>query len=61
MATGGHDEDAMRHVGVREFRDHATWYLAGDEVLVVERNGRPIGVYIPAGARCQAYRTQALD
>jgi antitoxin (DNA-binding transcriptional repressor) of toxin-antitoxin stability system len=39
----------MRRVGVREFRDHATQYLAGDEVLTIERHGQPIGFYIPAG------------
>jgi hypothetical protein len=41
----------MRRVGVREFRDRATKYLAGSEVLVVERHGRPIGFYIPAASK----------
>lgn len=40
----------MKRVGVREFRDHATRYLAGDEVIAVERHGRPVGFYIPAGS-----------
>jgi hypothetical protein len=40
----------MKHVGVREFRDHATRYLSGDEILAVERHGQPLGFYIPAGA-----------
>lgn len=39
----------MKHVGVREFRDHATRYLSGDEVLAVERHGQPLGFYIPTG------------
>ncbi len=38
----------MRHVGVREFRDKATAYLSGNEVLTVEKHGQPIGYYIPA-------------
>lgn len=38
----------MKRVGVREFRDHATHYLAGDEILAIERHGTPIGYYIPA-------------
>jgi len=38
----------MRHVGVREFRDKATTYLSGDEVLSVEKHGKPIGFYVPA-------------
>ncbi len=37
----------MKKVGVREFRDHATKYLAGGEPLEIERHGRPIGYYIP--------------
>jgi hypothetical protein len=41
----------MKRVGVREFRDHATQYLAGDEVLAIERHGQPIGFYIPTGNR----------
>lgn len=40
----------MKRVGVREFRDHATQYLASDNVLAVERHGRPIGFYIPVNA-----------
>lgn len=38
----------MRHVGVREFRDKATTYLSGNEILTVEKHGQPIGYYIPA-------------
>ena len=37
----------MKRVGVREFRDRASHYLASREVLTVERHGRPIGFYIP--------------
>ena len=39
----------MKRVGVREFRDHATQYLSGDEVLVIERHGQPLGFYLPTG------------
>lgn len=41
----------MKRIGVREFRDHATKYLAGEEVLAVERHGQPIGFYIPTSRR----------
>ena len=51
----------MKRVGVREFRDHATQYLAGDEVLLVERHGEPIGFYIPTGASRRESFAQALD
>ncbi len=37
----------MRHVGVREFRDNATKYLSGSDMLAVEKHGRLIGYYIP--------------
>ena len=51
----------MKRVGVREFRDHATQYLAGDEVLAVERHGEPIGFYIPARARRPETSTANLE
>lgn len=37
----------MKNVGVREFRDHATAYLSGDEPLAVNKHGRVIGLYFP--------------
>jgi hypothetical protein len=37
----------MKHVGIREFRDHATRYLAGGTVLAIERHDQIIGFYIP--------------
>jgi hypothetical protein len=39
----------MKRVGVREFRDHATKYLASNEPLAIERYGDTIGFYIPTG------------
>jgi len=37
----------VKTVGVREFRDHATRYLAGAEPIAVTNRGVVIGVYIP--------------
>ena len=37
----------MKKVGVREFRDQATTLLSSGETLVIERNGTPIGFFIP--------------
>ena len=51
----------MKRVGVREFRDHATRFLAGDEVLAIERHGQPIGFYIPTGASKQESFAQAVE
>ena len=38
---------SMKNIGVREFRDHATRYLAGPEPVAVNRHGKVIGFYIP--------------
>ena len=37
----------MKTIGVREFRDHATRFLAGTELLAVSNRGVVIGFYIP--------------
>jgi len=37
----------MRSVGIREFRDKASHYLASREVLAVKRHGKIVGFYIP--------------
>jgi hypothetical protein len=50
----------MKRVGVREFRDRATRYRAGDEVLAIERHWQPIGFCIPTGASRQEDFAQAL-
>lgn len=51
----------MRRVGVREFRDHATQYLAADEVLAIERHGRTVGFYIPTGTSREESFARALE
>lgn len=38
---------AMKSVGVREFRDHATAYLSGRDPVAVSKHGRVIGFYVP--------------
>lgn len=38
----------MKRVGVREFRDRANHYLAGDEIVAIERHGQPVGFFVPA-------------
>ncbi|MBI3977480.1 MAG: hypothetical protein HY331_04765 [Chloroflexi bacterium] len=51
----------MKRVGVREFRDHATQYLAGDEVLAIERHSQTIGFYVPTGVSRRESFVQALE
>lgn len=40
----------MKRVGVREFEDHAATYLSSNEALTIERDGVPLGYYIPSRA-----------
>ncbi len=37
----------MKSVGVREFRDKASHYLASHEAIMVKRHGKIVGFYIP--------------
>lgn len=37
----------MKHIGVREFKDHANGLINANEPLVIERHGQPVGVYLP--------------
>ena len=41
----------MRHVGIREFKNHATTLMGSGETLVIERHGRPIGFFVPVAAK----------
>jgi hypothetical protein len=51
---------ALKEVGVREFRDHATKYLSGTETVAVNKHGHIIGVYIPLKRDDEKVR-RALD
>lgn len=51
----------MKRVGVREFRDRATYYLANGEALEIERHGKPIGYYIPIPERAEEEKRLALE
>lgn len=51
----------MKRVGVREFREHATQYLSGDDVLAIERHGQPLGFYIPTGKSRRESFEEALS
>jgi antitoxin (DNA-binding transcriptional repressor) of toxin-antitoxin stability system len=51
---------AMKHVGVREFRDHATLYLSGGDPIAVTKHDRVIGIYVPF-KRDEEKARRALD
>lgn len=50
---------AIKDVGVREFRDHASSYLSGDEPLAVRRHGRVLGFYLPVKQKSDGEELQA--
>ena len=45
--TTSYRELTMKSVGIREFRDKASQYLASREVFAVKRHGKLVGFYIP--------------
>ncbi len=53
--------ESMRHIGVRDFRDHATSYLASGDILAIERHDQIIGFYIPVRPAPEEKIKPALD
>lgn len=50
----------MKEAGVREFRDHASRYIGGDEPVAVTNHGRTVGYFIPVRRPDDAERRQLL-
>jgi hypothetical protein len=50
----------VQHAGIREFRDHATRYLAGDDIVAVQRHGHTVGFYFPVQAKRDEAARQAM-
>ncbi len=61
----------MRNVGIKELKDQASNIVSAGEPVIIERYGRPVGMYVPlgqtnAGDKSSAYRhaeniTRLLD
>ena len=51
----------MKSVGIREFGDKASQYLASTEVVAVKRHGKLIGFYIPVEQSDEVEIEQALQ
>lgn len=51
----------MKSVGIREFRDKASQYLASSEALAVKRHGKLVGFYIPVEQSEEIEIEQALQ
>ena len=50
----------MKSVGIREFKDKASQYLASTEVLAVKRHGKLVGFYFPVQQSDEVEIEQAL-
>ena len=51
----------MKSVGIREFRDKASQYLASSEAVAVKRHGKLVGFYIPVEQSESVEIEQALS
>ena len=51
----------MKSVGIREFRDKASQYLASSEAVAVFRHGKLVGFYIPVPQSEEEEIEQALQ
>ncbi|MGL5079511.1 MAG: hypothetical protein ACRDBG_27245 [Waterburya sp.] len=51
----------MKSVGIREFRDKASHYLASREAVAVKRHGKIVGFYIPVEQSEEIEIEQALQ
>lgn len=51
----------MKSVGIREFRDKASQYLASREAIAVKRHGKLVGFYIPVEQSDDIEIQQALQ
>ncbi len=51
----------MKTVGIREFRDKASQYLASREVVAVKRHNKLVGFYLPVAQSDEIEIEQALQ
>lgn len=51
----------MKSVGISEFRDKASQYLASKEAVAVKRHGKLVGFYIPVSQSEEEEIEQALQ
>lgn len=52
--------EAMKHIGVREFRERLSDYLDSSSPVAVTRHGRTFGFYIPAQRHAEEADRDAL-
>lgn len=37
----------MKTIGVREFRDKASYYIASSEIIAIKKHNKVVGFYVP--------------
>lgn len=50
----------MKSIGICEFRDKASHYLASSEIVAVKRHGKLVGLYVPVKESDQDEVQQAV-
>lgn len=60
MVVTTSERGAMRHVGIREFKNQATSMMSSGETLIIERHGTPIGFFVPVVAKDRQVGRAAL-
>lgn len=49
----------MRNVGVKELKDQASSIVNEGEAVIIERYGRPVGMYVPLGDTARGDKLRA--
>lgn len=51
----------MRNVGIKELKNQASHIVNSGETVIIEKYGRPVGLYIPLGASPRSDKMQAYQ
>lgn len=51
----------MRNVGIKELKDQASAIVNAGEAVIVEKHGRPVGMYVPLGQTDRQNKAQAYQ
>ena len=50
-----------RQVGIKELKDQASNIVNAGETVIIEKYGRPVGLYVPLGATPRSDKMQAYQ
>lgn len=51
----------MRNVGIKELKDQASTIVNAGETVIIEKYGRPVGLYVPLGTAPRSDKMQAYQ